>query len=58
VTSESDSFDFLKTIDGQVRAYDILKCAGPVPSLEKRHYKTVLGDIAWFLARFGSNIEE
>lgn len=58
VTSESDSFDFLKTIDGQVRAYDILKSAGPVPSLEKRYYKTVLGDMAWFLTRFGSNIEE
>ena len=58
ITSEADSFDFLSEISSQIRAIDVLEGAGPVPSLEKEHYQTVLKDIGWFLARFGSNIEE
>jgi pimeloyl-ACP methyl ester carboxylesterase len=58
ITSEADSFDFLSKISSQIRAIDVLEGAGPVPSLERKHYQTVLKDIGWFLARFVSNIEE
>lgn len=51
ITSEADSFDFLSKISSQIRAIDVLEGGGPVPSLEKKHYRTVLKDIAWFLAR-------
>lgn len=51
ITSEADSFDFLSQIKGQIRAMDILEGAGPVPSLEKDQYQTVLKDIAWFFSR-------
>jgi len=51
ITSEADSLDFLSKTGSQVRALDVLEGAGPVPSLEKEHYRTVLQDIAWFLAR-------
>jgi len=51
ITSEADSFDFLSKISSQIRAIDVLEGGGPVPSLEKKHYRTVLKDIAWFLSR-------
>lgn len=51
VTSEQDSFNFLGNIGGQMRAIDVLEGAGPVPSLEERHYRRVLEDMAWFLTR-------
>jgi len=51
ITSEADSFDFLSKTGSQIRTIDVLEGAGPVPSLEKEHYRTVLQDIAWFLAR-------
>jgi len=51
ITSEADSFDFLGKISSQIRAIDIFDGAGPVPSLEKRHYQMVLKDIAWFLRK-------
>lgn len=51
ITSEADSFDFLNKISSQIRAIDVLEGGGPVPSLEKKHYRTVLKDIAWFLSR-------
>ena len=51
ITSEADSFDFLRGISSQVRAIDVLEGAGPIPSLEKNHYQLVLKDITWFLSR-------
>jgi pimeloyl-ACP methyl ester carboxylesterase len=51
ITSETDSFDFLSNISGQIRAIDVLEGAGPIPSLEKNHYQRVLKDIAWFLSK-------
>jgi pimeloyl-ACP methyl ester carboxylesterase len=51
ITSEADSLDFLSKTGSRIRALDVLEGAGPVPSLEKEQYRTVLKDIAWFLAR-------
>jgi len=51
ITSEADSFDFLSKISSQIRAIDFLEGAGPVPSLEREHYQTVLKDIGWFLTK-------
>lgn len=51
ITSETDSFDFLSNMSGSIRAMNVLEGAGPVPSLEKNHYQTVMRDIAWFLSK-------
>ncbi len=51
ITSEADSLDFLGRVSGPVRALSVLEGAGPVPSLEERHYRRVLREIAWFFGR-------
>ncbi|MBI5445724.1 MAG: alpha/beta fold hydrolase [Deltaproteobacteria bacterium] len=51
ITSEADSLDFLGRVGGPLRILDVVEGAGPVPSLEARHHRRVLEDIAWFLGR-------
>lgn len=49
ITSQDDSFNFLNKISGELRAYNDIRGAGPVPSLEKDAYKIVFKNILWFL---------
>ena len=51
ITSESDTFDFLSKVSSQIRVFDALEGAGPIPTLEKGNYRRVLRDIRWFLGR-------
>jgi pimeloyl-ACP methyl ester carboxylesterase len=51
VTTKADSFDFLSSINSQIRVIDILEGAGAIPTFEKDHYQKVLKDIVWFLSR-------
>ena len=49
VTSQEDSFEFLKLISGEIRAYNLIKGAGAVPSIEEYAHKIVFKNVLWFL---------
>jgi len=51
ITTEADCFDFLSSINSQIRVIDIIEGAGALPPLEKDQYRKVLKDIVWFLSR-------
>lgn len=49
ITSEADTMDFLEATSGSVLTLYRIQGGGPVPSLEREHYRAVQEQISWFL---------